>query len=58
MSVLRNPLLISNDGKTLVKGKFGTKVKRWDIVNGKTVMEYCGHKKAVLAYDLSQDEDD
>ena len=51
----KNQLLISNDGKTLIKGKFGTKVKRWDIVTGKSVMEYVGHKKAVLSYDLSRD---
>ncbi len=51
----KNSLLISNDGKTLIKGKFGTKVKRWDIASGKAMMEYVGHKKAVLCYDLSKD---
>lgn len=51
----KNSLLISQDGKTLIKGKFGTKVKRWDISTGKAVMEYVGHKKAVLCYDLSRD---
>lgn len=52
---LKNSLRITNDGKTLLKGKFGTKVKRWDIATGKAVMDYSGHKKAVLCYDLSQD---
>lgn len=52
---LKNNLLISNDGKTLIKGKFGTKVKQWDISTGKAVMEFVGHKKAVLSYDLSKD---
>jgi WD40 repeat protein len=52
---LKNTVLMSNDGKSLVKGKFGTKVKRWDVASGKTVMEYIGHKKAVLCYDLSKD---
>ncbi|HET6544734.1 MAG TPA: caspase family protein [Chryseolinea sp.] len=52
---LKNSLLISNDGKTLIKGKFGTKVKQWDIATGKSVMEFVGHKKAVLCYDLSRD---
>lgn len=51
----RNKLLLSRDGKTLIKGKFGTKVKRWDIPTGRTEMEYVGHTKAVLAYDLSKD---
>lgn len=52
---IRNYLMLSKDGKELIKGKFGTKVKRWDISSGKTVLEYSGHKKAVLCYDLSKD---
>ncbi|MCD9019563.1 caspase family protein [Parachryseolinea silvisoli] len=52
---LKNSLRITPDGKTLIKGKFGTKVKRWDIASGKTVMEYVSHKKGVLSYDLSKD---
>ncbi len=51
----KNQLLISNDGKNLLKGKFGAKVKRWDIATGKTLMEYVGHNKAVVCYDLSAD---
>ncbi|MEI9917266.1 MAG: caspase family protein [Bacteroidota bacterium] len=51
----KNNILLSRDGKTLIKGKFGKKVKRWDVASGKTVMEYVGHSKAVLAYDLSKD---
>ncbi len=51
----KNHLLITRDGKELIKGKFGTKVKRWDIATGKGLMEYTGHKKAVLCYDLSKD---
>lgn len=51
----KNNLLISRDGKTLVKGKFGNKVKRWDVATGKTEMEFVGHKKGVLCYDLSRD---
>jgi len=51
----KNNLLLSRDGKTMIKGKFGKKVKRWDVATGKTVMEYVGHTKAVLAYDLSKD---
>lgn len=51
----KNSLLISNDGKTLIKGKFGTKVRQWDISSGKEIMDFVGHKKAVLCYDLSRD---
>ena len=51
----KNDLLITKDGKTLIKGKFGSKVKRWDIATGKSVMDYVGHKKAVLCYALSND---
>jgi WD40 repeat protein len=51
----KNHLLLTNDGKELIKGKFGTKIKRWDIASGKTVMEYTGHTKAVLCSDISKD---
>lgn len=52
---LKNKLLIARDGKSLIKGKFGTRIRQWDMATGRTVMEYSGHKKAVLAYDLSRD---
>jgi WD40 repeat protein len=51
----KNGLLLSRDNKTLLKGKFGTKAKRWDIATGKTEMEYVGHEKAVLCYQYSRD---
>ena len=51
----KNNLLLSRDNKTLLKGKFGTKVKRWDIATGKTEMEYVGHEKAALCYQYSRD---
>lgn len=51
----KNKLLLSQDGKELIKGKFGTKVKRWDIASGQLRMEYVGHEKAVISYDLSKD---
>jgi WD40 repeat protein len=51
----KNSLLITPDGKTLIKGKFGTKVKQWEIASGKAVMNFSAHKKAVLCYDLSRD---
>lgn len=52
---LKNPLLLTPDGKMLIKGKFGTKVKLWDAATGQTTRELTGHKKAVLCYDLSKD---
>lgn len=52
---LKNSLLITTDGKSLLKGKFGAKVKRWAIGSGKNEMEYVGHKKGVLSYALSKD---
>jgi WD40 repeat protein len=52
---LKNKLLITGDGKSLIKGKFGTAVKQWNIATGKTEVEFRGHKKAVLCYDLSKD---
>jgi WD40 repeat protein len=52
---LKNKLLLSHDSKSLLKGKFGTKIKRWDIATGETLMEYAGHDKAPLCYSLSND---
>jgi WD40 repeat protein len=52
---LKNALMISRDGKSLIKGKFGTKVRQWDIATGKSIMDFVGHKKAVLCSDLSAD---
>ena len=52
---LKNDLMLSADGKSLFKGKFGTKTKRWDIATGQTLMEYNGHEKAPLCYELSND---
>ena len=51
----KNDLRLSRDNKTLLKGKFGAKVKRWDIATGKTEMEYVGHSKAALCYAYSRD---
>jgi WD40 repeat protein len=51
----KNSILISKDGKSLIKGKFGTGVRQWDIATGKTIMNFAAHSKAVLAYDLSKD---
>jgi WD40 repeat protein len=52
---LKNKLVITPDGKSLIKGKFGRKVRRWDIASGRTLNEYSGHRKAALTYDLSKD---
>ncbi|NBW34215.1 MAG: hypothetical protein EBR30_04195 [Cytophagia bacterium] len=43
-------VILSRDNKSLLRGKFGTKAKRWDIATGKGEMEYVGHEKAVLCY--------
>ncbi|MFM7429430.1 MAG: WD40 repeat domain-containing protein, partial [Flammeovirgaceae bacterium] len=51
----KNNLLLSRDNKTLLKCKFGDKIKRWDIASGKTEMEYVGHTKAALCYQYNRD---
>lgn len=51
----KNDLLLSRDGKNLIKGKFGTKVRRWDIATGRTEVEYAAHDKAAICYELSRD---
>ncbi|HEX8549099.1 MAG TPA: WD40 repeat domain-containing protein, partial [Cytophagaceae bacterium] len=52
---LKNNLLISPDGKSFIKGKSGTKARKWDIVTGAPVYDYQGHEKAVICFDYSQD---
>jgi WD40 repeat protein len=52
---LKNSLLLSQDNKTLLKGKFGNKLKRWNIATGKIEMEYVGHEKAATCYQYSRD---
>lgn len=52
---VKNDLLLSRDNKTLLKGKFGSKVKKWDVASGKTEMEYVGHEKAAVSYQYSRD---
>jgi WD40 repeat protein len=51
----KNNLLLSRDGKTLLKGRFGNKLKAWDIATGKTKIEFSGHEKAALCYQYSAD---
>jgi WD40 repeat protein len=51
----KNQVLVSNDGRTLLKGKFGNKIKQWDIATGKPVMEFNAHTKTALTYQLSAD---
>jgi len=51
----KNDILLSRDNKTLLKGKFGSKVKSWDVASGKTEMEYVGHEKAAVCYQYSRD---
>lgn len=52
---LKNKLLLSKDGKMLLKGKFGTRMRSWNIATGHTQLEYAGHEKAALCYELSKD---
>ena len=52
---LKNTILLSPEGKGILKGKSGTKAKLWDIAGGEPYMEYTGHEKAVLCFDYSKD---
>lgn len=52
---LKNDLLLSSDGKTLLKGRFGTKIRRWNITTGRTEAEYIAHNKAAVCYEFSKD---
>jgi len=52
---LKNTILLSPDGKGILKGKSGTKAKLWDISGGEPYVEYIAHEKAVFCYDYSKD---
>ncbi len=49
---LKNLTKLSPNGKELIRGKFGNKVKRWDLWSGKIKREYSTQEKAVLAFDI------
>lgn len=51
----KNNIILTHDGKTLIKGKLGTRIKQWDIASGKVIQEFAGHQKAALCYELSKD---
>ena len=52
----KNNLLLTKDSQYMIKGKSGTKAKMWEINSGKTNMQFIGHEKAVLCFDLNKDE--
>lgn len=52
---LKNNLLMSQDGKSLLKGKFGKAIRQWDIATGRTLTEYTAHDKAAVCYEFSRD---
>lgn len=53
---LKNELLLTNDSRSILKGKTSTEVKFWDIATGVVVREFTGHETAVLCFDKSGDE--
>ncbi len=48
--------LLTSDGQHLLKGKIGSILRMWELKTGKAVMEYIGHEKTVICFDLSADE--
>lgn len=50
---LKNDIIITEDGKSLIKGKFGKKARQWDIATGRAIMDFSAHEKAVISSDLS-----
>lgn len=52
---LKNNFKIAPDGKSLIRGKFGTRLKQWDMAGGQQVMEFIGHEKAPYCFDFSAD---
>lgn len=52
---LKNMILLSPDGKNILKGKSGTLAQLWDITSGEALKNYSGHTKAVICFDYSKD---
>ncbi len=50
------PVLLTKDGKQMLTGKTGTKVKLWEVGKASMPQEFLGHEKAVLSMALSKDE--
>ena len=53
---LKSRLLMTSDGKRLLKGKFGRWAKMWEISSGATAAVYRGHSQAVLCATLTKDD--
>ena len=52
----KNDILLNKSAEYLLRGKVGKKARLWEVATGKTVMEFIGHEKAVLCFDLFDDE--
>lgn len=52
----KNQQSLTSDGQYLLKGKIGSILRMWEVKSGKAVMEYVGHEKTVVSFDISPDE--
>ena len=52
----KNKQVLTNDGQYLIQGKIGNILRMWEIKSGKPIVEYVGHEKSVVCFDLSPDE--
>jgi len=52
----KNKQLLTSDDAYLLQGKLGTVVRMWEVSSGKPVVEFIGHEKAVISFDLSPDQ--
>lgn len=52
---LKSRIVLTKDGKQLIRGKFGKLAKKWDLKSGEEKVEYRGHDKAVLSVALNND---
>ncbi|MFN3404374.1 MAG: caspase family protein [Cytophagaceae bacterium] len=53
---LKNEIEISKSGKHLYRSKTETTLSEWEIASGLPVKEFNAHNKAVITFDISQDE--
>lgn len=52
----KNQQVLTSDGQYLLKGKIGNVLRMWEVKTGKPVVEFAGHRKAVISFSLSPDE--
>ncbi|MBK6267273.1 caspase family protein [Marivirga sp. S37H4] len=52
----KNSQVLTSDDAYLLKGKISNVLRMWEVKSGKSFIEFSGHEKAVIDFELSPDE--